>query len=177
MTEHLTEVTAAAFVDGRLSRRERALAEEHLSNCAECRREITEVGALVRPRRRLPAFAVPLAAAAAVVLLVVGTNGRNGSAPEVLRSNPEVAKVQTVAPGNNQPVPAAPAFVWHHVSDAIQYRLTVTNAAGDVVTEKLTTDTTAIVQLTPAQSFQWYITATLRDGSVLSSSARTFVTQ
>ena len=83
--------TIAAYLDGRLSERERARVTEHLASCEECYAVFSESAqtpplealspargqrwrARLKPRVILPSAAAVLAAAAAVVLLV-GTGG------------------------------------------------------------------------------------------------------
>lgn len=54
MTEHVSGEALAAYVDGRLRRRERGALEAHLGRCPECRRELADVVAALSGREEVP---------------------------------------------------------------------------------------------------------------------------
>lgn len=54
MTEHVSGEALAAYVDGRLQRRERGALEAHLGRCPECRRELADVVAALAGREEVP---------------------------------------------------------------------------------------------------------------------------
>lgn len=104
----------AAWIDGRLTREARASAEAHVAGCARCQAiagTIARTESIVQwatPERRSPwrwlAWAVPLTAAATIVMMVVVERQRE-SAPEQARADvPQVA----VTPGAQPPPSAAP---------------------------------------------------------------------
>lgn len=54
MTEHVSGEALAAYVDGRLERRERGALEAHFGRCPECRRELADVVAALSGREEAP---------------------------------------------------------------------------------------------------------------------------
>ncbi len=50
--DHIDPMTQGAFAEGRLSPAARAQVQDHLVQCADCRRSITALAELVRPARR-----------------------------------------------------------------------------------------------------------------------------
>src|SRR5690348_20746 len=124
---HLTVEDVAAYADRGLARPERARAEEHLAACAACRAEVVAVARLTRSlatRRRWVVMA-PLAAAAAVLVLVVAPwQHPADQRPPVLR---EPAVTTTVAPTPIAPrggVTTLPALTWSSVPHADRYQIT-----------------------------------------------------
>jgi hypothetical protein len=161
MTSHLSETTAAAYVDGRLARAELRAAEAHLADCAECRAEILDITRIERPKRRTVVYLAPLAAAALLILFALP----RPQPPKPILRGSEGRMIHTTAP-----------LAWHPFPNAHEYRVTVTTPAGDVVAEKITSDTTvAFSSLTPGASFRWFVTTALEDGSGVSSPVNSFV--
>lgn len=158
---HLSAGDAAAYVDRQLTGPGRARIEEHLAACAECRREAVAVGRLARSlaNRRRWTVALPLAAAAAALLLILpwGATDR-----PVLR---EPGVTTTVAPRLVAPVGAVsalPSLVWTSVPHADLYRVTVFDSSGGIVWETRTADTTAVpanLPLQPRTSYFWKVAA------------------
>src|SRR6266545_1846247 len=150
----LDEHTVAALADGTLDAETRGRALAHVATCALCRRAVASVAEALatvpitheieivegRRRRRGPVLrvAVPLAAAATVLLLLWSpaddrSPGHRGATP----------------PPATTPVPRSPLGAvaavsdlrWSQVAGADRYRVTVFDAAGDAVyaTEALDT--------------------------------------
>jgi len=145
---HLTVEDVAAYVDGGQTAEQRARVAAHLAACAECRSEVVTVARLARSfrDRRRWAVAAPLAAAAAVLLLVFAPwqRTRDHGGP-VLR---EPAVTTTVAPRLLAPLGAVavlPRLLWTSVPHADRYRVTVFDDSGSVAWETLTTDTLVVV--------------------------------
>jgi hypothetical protein len=147
-TEHLTVEDVAAYVDRGQTAEWRSRVEAHLAACAECRSEVVTVARLTRSfrDRRRWTVAAPLAAAAAVLVLVLapwqGTRDHGGP---VLR---EPAVTTTVAPRPLGPLGAVtvlPRLLWTSVPHADRYRVTVFDGGGSVVWETLATDTLVVV--------------------------------
>jgi len=141
---HLTVEDVAAYVDRGDAAEQRARVEAHLASCAECRSEVVTVARLARAfrNRRRWTVAAPLAAAAAVLLLVLAPwqRARDLDGP-VLR---ERAVTTTVAPRPLAPLGAVTVLgrlLWTSVPHADRYRVTVFDGGGSVVWETLTRDT------------------------------------
>ena len=173
----LDEHTVAALADGALDaeRRRRALA--HVATCAHCRRAVASVAAaladgpitheidVVEGRRRgrgpLLRIAVPLAAAATVLLFLWSPG--NERAPGH-RGPP-------APPPATTPVPRSPVGVvavvhdlrWSRVAGADRYRVTVFDAAGSVLYAADVSDTLVAfpdsIALVPGASYLWKVDA------------------
>ena len=191
VTDHLSIMDAAAFVDGRLSRLQRLEAEAHLSHCAECRAEIADVSNLLAsaPLRRVrrPAAlwsAAALASAAALVFLVARPTS-DLSQRSAARS-PERAPTGVPLPATLEArVPAAMStvgreelhFVWRH-DDGATYHVFVADAAGAPLFDLITRDTSVTpprsVVLLPGVRYYWYVDALRANGTSLSSGPNAF---
>jgi anti-sigma factor RsiW len=172
----LDEETIAAVVDGALDPAARDRATRHLASCARCRRAVAsvlrglddpavsrEIAALEHGRvRRLSRFALPLVAAAAVVLFLVW--------PRTADDNLSRHRAPTITSAA-APVPLAPVAAvaearvlrWSAVRGADRYHVTLFDAAGRVRYEAQLADTAATlpdsVNLTPGQSYLWNVEA------------------
>src|SRR2546430_6733762 len=148
---HLTVDDVAAYVDRGLAAPERARVEEHLAACAACRAEVVAVARLSRTlaARRRWAVTAPLAAAAAVLVLLFAPWQRPGQhAAPVLR---EPAVTATVAPTPIVPrggVATLPALTWSSVPHADRYQVTLFDQAGSVLWETHTADTIVAIPIT-----------------------------
>jgi hypothetical protein len=173
----LDEHTVAALADGTLDAETRGRALAHVATCALCRRAVASVAEALadgpitheieivegRRRRRGPVLriAVPLAAAATVLLLLWSPAddrfpGHRGSPP------PPPA----TTPIPRSPVGAAAAvndLRWSHVAGADRYRVTVFDATGGVVYAAEASDTVVAlpdsVALVPGASYLWKVDA------------------
>lgn len=166
--------TIAALVDGTLEagRRETALA--HLAGCDNCQTAVSslaraladpavarELGAVVsHGRRRVLRIFVPVAAAAAVLLLLARPWAGNVAPGH--RGLPSVASTPTpIAPIGV--VAHASPLQWTAVAGADRYRVMLSDASGRVVYEAEGADTVAAlpdsVVLTPGRSYVWIVEA------------------
>jgi anti-sigma factor RsiW len=172
MEPHLDAALVSAYVDGRAGSADAAKVEAHLVECADCRREVIEVRRLLSAEtRRWRWSAAAALAAAAVLLLVVGLPGRpHAPAGSSIRSG----HTESLAPAMLAPVDGATLrarvarFVWHSVSGAAAYRLTLTDERGDLVWTTESTDTSAAppptIRLSNGRTYYWSVDVLLRDG-------------
>jgi putative zinc finger protein len=172
MEPHLDASLVAAYVDGRAGSADVARIEAHLADCADCRREVIEVRRLLPGgTRRWRWSAAAALAAAAVLLLVVG---RPGGPHAPTGSSTRSGHTESLAPAILAPVDGATMpgstarFVWHSVSGAAAYRLTLTDERGDVVWTTESTDTGAAppptIRLSSGRTYYWSVDVLLRDG-------------
>jgi len=174
----LDDDTVGALADGTLDITTRSVALAHLASCARCRAAVAsvaraladpdvvrEVGALdaaSRPRWRR--FALPAAAAAAILLVALGPLDlhrrersdahraptiANGSLPSALTPQGAVAEVSELR--------------WIPVEGADRYRVTIFDADGRVVYEVEPVAATASLpdslRLAPGQRYLWKVEA------------------
>ena len=107
--QHLDAERLAAFMDGSLTRAERAAVEAHAADCAHCLQLLAAMARTEPSRRRaswrLPVvlrWAVPLAAAATALALWVNVDR---AALELHRPTAPAASVDAVAPAPPSPAP------------------------------------------------------------------------
>jgi hypothetical protein len=170
--ECLDDNALAAVVDGRLSADSEAPAMVHLASCERCQRAVAAIaGALADSgvageisalegtgRRRFYRLVIPLAAAAALLVVVW---------PHVTNPPHRAPPVQ----GTTAPMPLSPVGIvaeakllrWTAVSGADHYRITLSDAAGVVLYEQQVTDTEMVlpdsIHLVPARSYAWMVEA------------------
>ena len=142
----------ARYFDNSVGPDERAEIETHLADCAECRETMYEIRRILQtqPRRRWASL-VPLAAAAAVLLLVWSTGDHRPRTGPVTR---DPALTTTLAPQPVAPlgyVSAVEGLQWSLVPGALRYRLTVFSADGQIVWQTTATDTA----VSPPDSLHW----------------------
>jgi len=163
---HLSDETAAAYADGTLAGAERATAERHLADCAECRRAVVGADAVLRlaPRRRSWRVPLNLAAAAALVLLLGPAAWRayqSGTAAH--RASPVAPATAPQPLGPSGSIRGGPVFRWTSVPGADAYRVQVMDAGGTVVWEATTADTSVAlpdsIPLAPARAYFWQVQA------------------
>lgn len=204
---HLTEELAAAWLDGELVGEERARVASHLADCEVCRGELAAVrgllgadgatddraagddAAAMRPAeppvrsRGLLRYLVPAAAAAAAIWLLVVPTG--GEREPRLRSGPGreaggVAAVVTVMPVDDRIVEAEPVFTWRAAGPDAHYTLTLSDAAGALVWQTSTADTSVVlpadISLANGRTWFWTVDALLADGETASSGLQGFRT-
>jgi len=182
---HLTVDEVAAFVDHATPAAERERIEHHLVKCADCRAEIVAVRRLVPRRTRAWTVAVPLAAAAALLLTILPlTTSRRPAADarQVLRGAADRSLgIVAERPAARATLDAdSVMFVWRPVAPEASYRLTLTNDRGDVVWSGSVSDTVVVlpsaVRLDRGRLYTWYVDALLADGRSVTSGLREFVT-
>ena len=173
--ECLDEITLAALADGTLELRMRADALPHLATCAHCRAVVASLTRLLsdpavrtsapgpaeQPSRRFARLAVPLAAAA-ILLVVFALPRRGEDVPPPHRGTPTtattpmlVAPVGLVADGS--------MLQWTTVLGADRYRITVFDAESRIVYSEETSDTLAVLPdstiLLPGRPYLWMVEA------------------
>lgn len=177
----------AAYLSAGLSPAERADLEAHLTRCRACRNEVTSARELLPHRRagRQWRLIVPAAAAAAVVLVLVGSLRNRG-----LRESERLREGRTLTPDLAPAItPVAPAadesvardrlaFVWRRQANDPLYRFTVTDVSGRVVWVAETSDTAlalpAGVSLGGGREYLWYVDALGSDGQSVTTGIRRF---
>lgn len=174
--DHLDHDTIAALVEGSLDPAQRAQVLPHLAACATCRATVASVGCALADRkvsaavsavegrgwRRWARVAVPVAAAAAVLVFVALPSPAG-----------DVEPVHRAAPITAAPAPAAVAPVgavaptrrleWEPVSGADRYRVTLFGSEGEVLYEAELAGTVAqlpdTVELVPGERYWWRVEA------------------
>jgi hypothetical protein len=167
--------------DERLAILERALADPQARRDLEVLRAIAAAAsdtAAVRRRVR-----VPLALAAALVLVLAGTLVlRRIWTGETVRGSEAEGAPAPVSPAPGVTLRAGNIeFLWRSLPDARRYRLDVLSDAGSVAAETETRDTTVVVAL-PAPgpggaSYRWSVVALLPDGVEVASRPRRLTIQ
>lgn len=170
--ECLGDELIAALADGSIDPALRATVLPHVASCSRCRTAVASVvRALGEPavaravaaaeRTRKPNglyLAVPLAAAAVLVLLLRSPAPENGGGHR--GGNGALVPVPVSPLGR---VAAARVLVWTSVGNADAYRVTLFDAAGRVVHEARATDTVATVPesvgLVAGRQYLWKVEA------------------
>ena len=173
---HLTPETIAAYVDRTALSEDRRSVEAHVSHCSECRHELVTVTRVVRSRRarRGLLIAVPAAAAAAFALIFLGLPEGGGVPGENAvvtraREGEGIERFEIVAPSDLDSVGVSSLeFVWRSVEPGASYRLTLTNADGDVLWVGNSEDTSLAlpddIRSSAEGSCYWYVDALLEGG-------------
>ena len=175
---HPDAVTLAEYIDRRLAEADRGAVAEHLIGCVSCRSNVADVSRVTGAealRRRALAGATMVMGAAAVLLFVVVPRdatvppfepverfGGAGAIPAILVWSPDARSTA--------------AFAWSPIAPGAQYRLSLTDAAGDEVWTVSTPDTTATrpasVVLARGADYFWVVDALLPDGGTATSGIR-----
>ena len=184
---HLTAEDVAAFLDRHLTTGERHRVEDHLAHCSRCRAELAAVRKLVKsgpiPERR--ALRTGLAAAAVIAFLAL-TLGRMGSGrtEDRVRATPVTTTtgselITGLHPADGDTVSSArTALAWRAIGGEPAYRVTITEATGQLVWTNTTTDTSVTLPptlLSPHRTYFWYVDALRADGRAASTGVRRFV--
>ena len=160
---------------------------DHVMGCGACSsefellRSIEQAGAGTTERagpaflRRLPRFAVPLALAASLVLVVtVGQRLRSPAGTDIERGTGD--EVALLGPPPEIAAGTSPTFVWKPVAGAESYELEVLDEKGAVVWGAKTSETSATmsdpVLLTPGKSYRWWVRTTTTSGNQRASAVR-----
>lgn len=178
--EHLEPQAVAAYVTGRLNDSERRRIERHLAQCPECASEVVAIHRMERPRRRWAGLVVGGLAAAAALAIWVGGTGRAPQTPaDHIRGPgaPSVLQLDAVHPADGS-ILGDSGFVWRAVKDAVTYRLTITDDAGDEMWSQTMSDTSLLrpanAELVPGRTYFWYVDALRSDGVSATSGVRRF---
>lgn len=179
---HLSPAIIAAYLAHEASPEERHSALEHLVACSECRRDMDEALALgtERPSRRWAPVAIP-AAAAAIVLFLLVPGVRQAPRPAAFRGPTAegVRQFAAVTPADRAVVAAdSVLFVWRSEGSGAHYVITLTDANGDVVWTAPTPDTTLALprtlELKPGHRYYWYVDALLENARSSTTGVREF---
>lgn len=174
VTEHMTEMEIAAYLDRRLGQAERDEAERHMAACAVCRKEVLAAQQLVGRSRLLPRLIGAAAILAATLTIMLVTRAPPA---EPVRDDGRQASIVAVGPSGDVPA-AGLRFVWQRVPGAEVYRVTVTAAAGATHWTASTADTALAlpdsVVLPRQQRLFWVTDVLLRDGTSGSTGLRAF---
>ena len=190
VTEHQSSEDVAAYLSGALAPEARAALLEHLSGCRECRQEVTMARRLLRTSRspKPLLWAVPLAAAAVLALVLVARPPKSGSpGGEPLRSEQgsgadASATIRILAPAEGDTIAAgAVRFSWQAQPGTPVYHFSLTEASGRAVWTGETTDSTLALPLTIAldrgRTYFWTVDALAADGRSLTTRNHRFVTR
>lgn len=189
MPEHLDSDLVAAYAERRLNPEERSRVEAHTAECAQCRRELTDVAvelAAVRRRRRLFVTA-PLATAALLALIFVNNRSAGpGRNDELLRPGTGAGDAPLSLPAHAPEAGAGVTrtglrFVWGGRGPDALYDLTLADSSGLALWRARTSDTTLAVPdsvaLAAGARYHWWVDVLLADGRVASTGNREFVIQ
>ncbi len=181
---HLDVNMIAQYVDGTLNPERQAQAEAHLAYCADCREDVVAITRIVRRRPPWKRWSVigPLAAAAALVLLVAQPWRPSTTEEPVLRGDPVEAadRFAALSPSQDDAVSADSAIVfsWSGSGAAASYRISVTDENGDLIWSESTTDTMISlsdnVMLESGKTYFWYVDALLLNGRSATTGVRRF---
>lgn len=179
-SEHLRPLDITAFV-----RRGPGPLEDprvaHLADCSECRREVLEVSRLLRQPAltRVKAGGAIAAAAAIIVAAWLGLRSEPSEIDQE-RATPvaPAGAVRLISPIGPTGRDAPLTFSWHTVGNAVEYRLTLLDARGNMIWSSVTTDTVAALpietSLVRGPSYYWYVDVLQSDGSSATSGSREF---
>ncbi len=189
-TEHLTAQELAAFVDRQLPNGDRRRVAIHLTDCEQCRVELSGASAVLgrdRSRRRRVAWIGSLVAAAVVAALVLvpgsvlGPGG--GDESRIRGGGPEgTALFEAASPGDGEIVSAADlVFIWRPAGPEARYELTITDFQGDPVWTAPSSDTLLAfspdVTLIAGATYYWYVDALLDGARSATTVFRRFTVQ
>ena len=166
---------------------QRLEALDHVMGCGACRsefellRSIEQAGAGTTERagpavlRILPRFAVPLALAASLILVVtVGQRLRSPEGTDVERGTMD--GVTLLGPPAEIAAGTSPTFAWKPVPGAQSYELEVLDEKGAVVWGAKTSETSVTMSdpslVTPGKSYRWWVRTTPASGNQGASAVR-----
>jgi anti-sigma factor RsiW len=175
---HLSPDEIAAFIDGTISRTDRATTELHLSGCPECRAELTSCAriASTAPRRAPPDqrwawLGVVVAAGLVGILLRPRPHVVDPEAAMQRGTDATGVTVTPFAPADDSLVPRAGLrFVWSSEGSQTSYRVVVTDKSGTPAWRKDVPDTSvdvpASARLIVGERYFWRVEALHADGRV-----------
>lgn len=184
--EHPSPEVLAAYASQAASAEERKAVERHLLVCPDCRRDWAEGVELsaTRSRRRWLTVGIPVAAAAALAIAVLGpwNHAPEAGAGRVFRGEQRegTRSFPAIAPADGERVSLDTlVFRWHSEGDGAHYVLTVTDTNGDVVWTTNTSDTAVAlprtVALRPGERYYWYVDALLERAGSSTTGVREFL--
>lgn len=178
-TGHMTDMLIASYLDRRMSDPDRALFENHLAECPECRRAVIEADSLIK-RVRPPwrNNAIVGLVAAALVLVAVDLTVQHTGEPTTTRAV-HAADSGLTAYGPTGDVPRSGLrFVWSPLAGAISYKIAVVNATSQPVWSTTASDTSialpANVSLRAGDTYLWVVDALASDGTTRSTGLHEF---
>jgi hypothetical protein len=177
LTAHPDAATLAAYLDRRLPDAEARGVAEHLISCASCREGVTDVARVTRGERRRKQVVGAVTAlgglAAVLVLVALPRDAATPPPPAALAERAgEGAGVAEILAWSG----TSSALAWSPIAAGAQYRVTLTDAAGDEVWAASTTDTLtplpAGLELAAGRDYFWVVDALLPDGATATSGTR-----
>jgi hypothetical protein len=153
----------------------------HLARCGDCREEVLEVSRLARLAAPKVVKSGAMVAAAAAIALAAWLGlrpGEEGVDQQRSAAAPAAGAVLLVAPLGPVSRDAPLTFTWRAAHEAVEYRLTLLDAGGDVVWNRTTVDTVASLpletSLAAGPAYYWFVDVLQADGSSATSGAREF---
>lgn len=170
--ECLDDDTIAALADGAIAPATRAAVLPHIATCPRCRGAVASVARALADtgvarevaggRRRFYRLALPVAAAAALLLVLAWPRGLQDGAPPH-RAPPITASSAPVPLSPIGMVADAGVLRWTGIAAADRYRVTLSDAGGRVLFETQLADTVAAlpdsIALVPGRSYMWLVEA------------------
>ena len=151
---------------------------DHVMACTQCRRELDLVRAsllatgIPRQRTWFRSPSIGLMAIAATLLVVAGVRLVATSSGDT-EAGPRLRGGSAVATYPARWLPSVGAgLAWHPAAGAESYRLEVVDASGTAIVDSTMRDTTFVVAaslLRDRRELTWSVTATLSDGSTVTS--------
>jgi hypothetical protein len=143
---------------------DRLVTVNHAMGCAACRPELELLRSVALASARPPIVLrlAPLASLVAAIVVAIGIGvGLQRRSTSVERG---VAQATAISPVGT--VTGTPAFVWHRVPGAIDYRVIVATASGTPVRDTVTKDTILAPRAVEAgRDYYWLVRARLSDGT------------
>ena len=171
----LDDDTLAALAEGTIDPTTRAAVLPHLAGCARCRGAVASVARALADsgvarevrgvegagRHRFYRIALPLAAAAALLLVLAWPRQTNDGGPPHRDPPPDASAPVPIAPIGV--VANATPLLWTAVAGADRYRVTLSDARGVVLYETQLADTVAAlpdsIVLVAGRSYVWIVDA------------------
>ena len=143
--QHIEAELVAAYLDGRLQADERIRVETHLAECARCRAELTAASGLLHGSRRSRWMrVVPVAAAAALALLIMWPRGDDGTGSGLHRGSEGSVAATPIPVAPRGLVTAVDTLQWS-LARTDRYRVHVFDEEGHVLFVAETPDTFAVL--------------------------------
>jgi hypothetical protein len=175
---HMNDLEIASYLDRGMTAVDRDRAEDHMTECAECRHKVADAQQLIqtmrRPRRMSIGIVAALAAAAAIVIVPTLSRNSQSSAP-VMREAGVATNLRVYSP-SGETVTEPLRFVWASAANAVSYDLTLSKPDGTAIWSATLSDTTATVpsdiHIDRGASYVWYADAKMADGTTRTTGLR-----